>query len=86
MFDMHHLPIFRTINRGLFSETVQKIFKITHTASRFSFLVRAVWSSVCMNFNRVTLQHNNEFIIIIFCYFMVLVITIYNLIIEKRHF
>ena len=39
-----------------------------------------------MNFNRVTLQHNNEFTIIIFCYFMVSVITIYNLIIEKRHF
>ena len=27
-----------------------------------------------MNFNRVTLQHNNEFIIIIFCYLMVSVI------------
>ena len=24
-----------------------------------------------MNFNRVTLQHNNELIIIIFCYFIV---------------
>ena len=28
-----------------------------------------------MNCNRVTLQHNNEFIIIIFCYLMVSVIT-----------
>ena len=34
-----------------------------------------------MSFNRVTLQHNNEFIIIIiFCYLMVLVITMCNLI------
>ena len=33
-----------------------------------------------MNFNRVTLRHNNEFIIIIFCYLMVSVITMCNLI------
>ena len=33
-----------------------------------------------MNFNRVTLQHNSEFIIIIFCYLMVSVITMCNLI------
>ena len=33
-----------------------------------------------MNFNGVTLQHNNEFIMIIFCYLMVSVITICNLI------
>ena len=33
-----------------------------------------------MNFNRVKLQHNREFIIIIFCYLMVSVITICNLI------
>ena len=32
-----------------------------------------------MNFNRVTLQHNNEFIIII-CYLMVSVLTLSNLI------
>ena len=32
-----------------------------------------------MNFNRVTLQHKYEFIIIIFCYLMVSVITICNL-------
>ena len=32
-----------------------------------------------MNFNRVTLQHNDEFIIIIFCYLMVSFITIGNL-------
>ena len=34
-----------------------------------------------MNFNRVTLQHNNEFVIIIFLnYLMVSVITMCNLI------
>ena len=34
-----------------------------------------------MNFNRVTLQHNDEFIIIsIICYLMVSVITMCNLI------
>ena len=32
-----------------------------------------------MNFNADTLQHNNEFIIIIFCYLMVPVITMCNL-------
>ena len=33
-----------------------------------------------MNFNRVTLRHNNEFIIFNFCYLMVSVITMSNLI------
>ena len=33
-----------------------------------------------MNFNGDTLQHNNEFITIIFCYLMVPVITMCNLI------
>ena len=33
-----------------------------------------------MNFHRVTLQHNNKFIIFIFFYLIVSVITIYNLI------
>ena len=33
-----------------------------------------------MNFNRVTLQHNKEFIIIIICYLMVSFITMCNLI------
>ena len=50
------------------SETVQRISKITHTASLFSLqkCELSVWSSVWMNFNRVTLQHNSEFIIICF--------------------
>ena len=33
-----------------------------------------------MNFNRVKLQHNSEFIFIFFCYLMVSVITMCNLI------
>ena len=33
-----------------------------------------------MNFNRVTLQYNNEFVIIVFCYLIVSVITMCNLI------
>ena len=55
------------------SETMQKISKITYTASRFSlltspkFAVRAVWS-VWMNISRVTLQHNKELIMFIFLF------------------
>ena len=49
-----------------FSETVQKISKITYTASRFSAFDKR--SSVWMNINRVTLQHNNEFIMLIFLF------------------
>ena len=84
--DKLHSVIFSTINRWL-NESVQKISKITHTASRLSFLwcELSVWSSVWMNFNRVTLQHSNEFIIIIICYLMVSVITMCNLI-KLRHF
>ena len=65
-----HLVNIKDDQPWAFSETVQKISKITHTASRFSFLEceLSVWSGVWMNFNRVTLQHNNEFIIIIFFY------------------
>ena len=33
-----------------------------------------------MNFDRVTLQYNNEFIIIILCYLMVSFVTMYNII------
>ena len=46
-----------------FSETVQKISKITYTASRFSLLTSAKFS---VNIKRVTLQHNKEFIVFIF--------------------
>ena len=64
-----------------FNETVQKISKITNTAAGSHFYCElSVWSSVWMNVNRDTLQHNHEFIIIIFCYLMVSVITMCNLI------
>ena len=46
-----------------FSETVQKISKITYTASRFSLLTSAKFA---VNINRVTLQHNKEFSMFIF--------------------
>ena len=55
-----------------FCETVQKISKITqYTASRFSLLTSAKFAEVravvgCLNENRVTLQHNKEFIMFIF--------------------
>ena len=51
-----------------FSKTIQKISKITYTASRFSLLTSAKFS---VNIKRVTLQHNKEFIVFIF-YLMVL--------------
>ena len=50
-----------------FSETVQKISKITYTASRFSLLTSAKFS---VNIKRVTLQHNKEFTVYFF-YLMV---------------
>ena len=55
---MQYFPIFQdklhSVNiqddqSWAFSETVQKISKITHTASRFSFLVRAVSVVECLN-------------------------------------
>ena len=49
-----------------FSETVQKISKITYTASRFSLLTSAKFS---VNIKRVTLQHNKEFTVFIFFLF-----------------
>ena len=48
-----------------FSETVQKISKITYTASRFSLLTSAKFA---VNINRVTLHHNKEFTIFIFLF------------------
>ena len=51
-----------------FSKTVQKISKITYTASQFSLLTSAKFS---VNIKRVTLQHNKEFIVFI-SYLMVL--------------
>ena len=53
----------RTKHAWAFSKTVQKISKITYTASRFSLLTSAKFS---VNIKRVTLQHNKEFIVFIF--------------------
>ena len=50
-----------------FSKTVQKISKITFTASRFSLLTSAKFS---VNTKRVTLQHNEEFILFFFYYYL----------------
>ena len=59
----------RTKNAWAFSKTVQKISKITYTASRFSLLTSAKFS---VNIKSVTLQHNKEFIVFFFIYLMVL--------------
>ena len=56
----------RTKHAWAFSKTVQKISKITYTASWFSFLTSAKFS---VNIKRVTLQHNKEFTVFIFFLF-----------------
>ena len=48
-----------------FSETVQKISKITYTVSQFSPLTGTKFA---MNINRVALHHNKEFIMFIFLF------------------
>ena len=53
----------RTKHAWAFSKTVQKISKITYTASQFSFLTSAKFS---VNIKKVTLQHSKEFIVFIF--------------------
>ena len=56
-----------------FSETVKKISKITHTASRFStILTSAKW----MNNYRDTLQHSKEFIM--FIMFIIIIIFLFD--------
>ena len=60
-----------------FSETLQKISKITYTVSQFSLLTSAKFA---VNINRVTLQHNKEFIM--FFYLFKGFITMCNL--KKR--
>ena len=49
-----------------FSETVQKLSKITYTANQFSLLTS---DKFALNITRVTLQHNKEFIMFIFFLF-----------------
>ena len=58
----------RSMSR-LLAKSIKK-FPVTYTASRFSLLQCEMWSSVSMNINRVTLQHNKEVIMFIF-YLMV---------------
>ena len=53
----------RTKHAWAFSKTVQKISKITYTASRFSLLTSAKFS---VNIKRVTFQHNKEFMLFIY--------------------
>ena len=48
-----------------FSENVQKISKITYTASKFALLKSTKFA---VNINRVTLQHNEEFVMFIFLF------------------
>ena len=50
-----------------FSESVQKMSKMTYTASRFSHLTSAKFA---VNINRVTLQHNKKFITFINFFFI----------------
>ena len=72
--------MFRTIDRskrGLLAKPLKTIPKSPiYMASRFSHFCRASCGRFWMNINRVTLQHNKEFIIVIF-YLMVL--SMYNL-------
>ena len=58
-----HLVNIQDDQSWAFSETVQKISKITYTASQFSLLTSAKFA---VNINRVTLQRNKEFIMFIF--------------------
>ena len=48
-----------------FSETVQNISKVTYTASQFSLLTNAKFA---VTSNRVTLQHNKEFVVFNFLF------------------
>ena len=61
----------RTKHAWAFSKTVQKISKITYTASRFSLLTSAKFS---VNIKRVTFQHNKEFMLFIFLFFYFMVL------------
>ena len=69
--------IFRTINRGLLAKPFKKFPKSpirpagSHNFWQAPNLQCELWSIVWMNINRVTLQHNKEFIMVIF-YLMVL--------------
>ena len=68
--DKLHLVNIQDDQSWSFSETVQKISKITYTASRFSLFLTS--ANFAVNINRVTLQHNKEFIMFFYYYLMVL--------------
>ena len=77
--------VFRTIEARvglLLTKPLKKMPKITYTASRFSLLQFELWSSVWMNINRVTLQHNKEFIMFIFFYYYYYYYFIFNVFID----
>ena len=56
--DKLHLVNIQDDQSCVFSETVQKTSKITHTVSRFSFLVRAVSVVECLNKHLIELRFN----------------------------
>ena len=61
----------RTKHAWACSKTVQKISKITYTASRFSILASTKFS---VNIKRVTPQHNKDFIVMIIYFFYLMVL------------
>ena len=67
--DKLHSDDIRDDQSWTFSENVQKMSKITYTASRFSHLKSAKFA---VNINRVTLQHNKKLLRLLFFYLMVL--------------
>ena len=75
--------IFRTINRGFLAKPFKKFPKSpirppgSHNFWQAPNLQCELWSIVWMNINRVTLQHNKEFIMFIFLFNGF--ITMYNL-------
>ena len=64
--DKLHSVNFQDDQLWAFSETVQKSYKITYTASRFSLLTRAKFA---VNINRVTLQQNKRIYYVYFFLF-----------------
>ena len=66
-----------------FSETVQKFPKSINTACRFSLLTSAKFA---LNINRVTLQHNKEFIRFIFYLVVLDRSVIFKSVWYARHF
>ena len=70
---------------GLLAKSI-KTFPVTYTASRFPLLPCEMWSSVWMNTNRVTLQHNKEVIMFIFYLMVFSMCIIFKSVWYARHF